>query len=338
LRKFCEHEKISVIVPVYRVENYLNRCLDSILRQTYKNLEIILVDDGSDDNSPAICDDFALKDPRIKVIHQENKGLAGARNAGLEAATGDFVAFVDSDDYINHGMYEHMMDQIIEHDADIAMCDIKYVFDGNYPVEPPDDKDGLDIEVIDGHQAQYQMCRTLRDRILYTVAWNKLYKRELFKGITYPEGRIHEDEARTHEILYKAEKIVYINCKYYYYFQRLDSIVGSVANLKKLNLIDAYTDRLAFYRNHHEYKLWEMEAIHAMRTSATMQSEFEENGLKLNLETQSAIVDLVDEVKRFRIIKGINWKVYIESFFFVISFKSYYSLWKFHRKHNFGFV
>ncbi len=338
MKKFCDNKKISVIVPVYRVEGYLHRCLDSIILQTYKNLEIILVDDGSDDNSPAMCDELALKDPRIKVIHQENKGLAGARNTGLIAATGDFVAFVDSDDYINHGMYENMMEQITKHDADLAICDIKYVFDGNFPVEPPDDKEGLEIEMIDGHQAQFLMCRTLRDRILYTVAWNKLYKKELFKGITYPEGRIHEDEARTHEILYNAEKIVYINRKYYYYFQRQDSIVSSLANLKRFNLIDAYTDRLHFYRRHKEFKLWEMEAIHAMRMSAAMQSEFEKRGVHIDFEKQKSIRKLSKEVGEFKNIKGIKLETFLETLFYIFSFKAYYWIWKYHSKHHFQTV
>ncbi|WP_196802484.1 glycosyltransferase [Butyrivibrio sp. XPD2006] len=327
--------KISVIVPVYKVEDYLNRCLDSIMLQTYKNLEIILVDDGSDDNCPAMCDELAIKDPRIKVIHQENKGLAGARNAGIKAATGDFIAFVDSDDYINHGMFEDMMEQIIAHDADIAMCDIKYVFDGNYPVEANIDKNGPEVEVIDGHQAQFFMCRTLRDRILFTVAWNKLYKRELFDGITYPEGRIHEDEARTHELLYKAERIVYVKSPLYFYFQREDSIVGADVSLKRLNLIDAFDDRLRFYRKKKEYKLWEMEAVHAMRTAVTMQNEFEEKGMKVDFGKQSAIKKLCKEVGKYRSIKGLERKVAMEILFFKASYKSYYAIWKTHRLYGF---
>ena len=196
--------KISVIVPVYKVEQYLERCVDSIINQTYRNLEIILVDDGSPDRCPEICDRYSEADSRIKAIHRKNGGLSAARNTGLKAATGDYIALVDSDDYININMFADMMEQLLLHKADIVMCDCKYVYDIDDKTDITEKAVNPKITSIDGRIAQYYSYKDDYTRIVFNVAWNKIYKRKLFDGITYPEGRIHEDEARTHRLIYKA--------------------------------------------------------------------------------------------------------------------------------------
>ena len=185
---------ISVIVPVYRVEKYLERCVKSILSQTYKNLEVILVDDGSPDQCPAICDACAEKDARVKVIHQENKGLSGARNAGIDAASGEYLAFVDSDDYVSPHFIEELYQLLQDTGCAIGQCRFSYV-KGDGLVEEGDSA----FCIYRGESLMEQLYGPEEKATCFVVAWNKLYRAELFKetGIRYPEGRIHEDEATT---------------------------------------------------------------------------------------------------------------------------------------------
>ena len=177
---------ISVIVPIYKVEKYLHKCIDSILAQTYTNLEIILVDDGSPDNCGKICDEYAAKDSRIKVIHQPNGGLSAARNAGLDIATGDYIGFVDSDDYIAPDMYEKLYNALVKNDADMAICD--YQRFGN---ELPYDEMSLTTEVITGLQAMEKQNTVIN--CSFVVAWSKLYKSFIFSNVRFPVGKINED-------------------------------------------------------------------------------------------------------------------------------------------------
>ncbi len=335
MKNFSEKSKISVIVPVYRVEDYLKRCLDSIIHQSYKNLEIILVDDGSDDACPAICDEYARKDDRIIVIHKENGGLSSARNAGLNAATGDFIAFVDSDDYINKYMYEQMMTRLVENGADICMCDFEYVLEAGIATEAEKEPAAGSIEKFDGRKAQYLMCKDLVTRITYTVAWNKLYRKELFEGIRYPEGRIHEDEARTHELLYRGDVITYVRCPYYYYCKRDESIISSKASLNRYQLIDAYTDRLAFYRDKNESDLWQKEAVHAMRTCCRLQSELKQEGTSAIFSEQPQYVRLSSELRKNWKDESIPVALEIEIRFYTSFYKLYFKLFRF-KRHMFG--
>ena len=329
MKKYCDDYKISVIVPIYRVEDYLHRCIDSIIHQTYSNLEIILVDDGSDDKCAVICDGFALLDNRIRVIHKENGGLSSARNMGLEVATGQLIAFVDPDDYINHHMYEKMVEQLIRFDADIVMCNCKYVYADGLHESPETCIEIRDIQIFDGHKAQYLMCKDYLSRVIYTVAWNKLYKKELFEGIKYPEGRIHEDEARTHELLYKANTICYVKEPFYYYYQRPEGIVYSNdKSLRKLQLIDAYIDRLVFYRINDEFDLWEKEAVHAMRTYCRLQYELESAGVEANFQEISQYKGLANELIVIKGKTSISTKLSIEINMFLMGYDLYYGLFK----------
>ncbi len=211
---------ISVIVPVYNVERYLHRCLDSIISQTYRNLEIILVDDGSTDKSPKICDEYCAKDGRIKVIHKENSGAASARNAGLDIAKGDYIAFVDGDDFIDVSMYQQLCDSIQSNGTDMSVCAIKVIDDKDRDITNFDDIKLSGLNVISGVEALGQLCKG-------TGTWispcNKLYKKTLFDDIRFPVGNLHEDWFLLPHILRKCNTISCLNEFLYMYYQRQGS-------------------------------------------------------------------------------------------------------------------
>ncbi|MBQ8828028.1 MAG: glycosyltransferase [Clostridia bacterium] len=236
---------ISILVPVYNVEKYLRQCIDSIIAQIYKNIEIILVDDGSTDSSGTICDEYSKKDSRIKVIHQKNQGLAAVRNVGISAARGEYIGFVDSDDFIAPDMYSDMLDLIQKYEADLAVCSIEYTDAGgisskaqrNFPFS-----DGC----VDKIKYMDALCGTHCGML--APAWNKLYKRYLFNGINYPNGKLHEDEAVIHHICHACNKIVCTQKKYYFYRQRSESIMNNPFTVKRFDNTDALIERVKFFK------------------------------------------------------------------------------------------
>lgn len=260
-------EIISVIVPVYNVEKYLNKCVDSIVNQTYKNLEIILVDDGSPDNCPKICDEYAKKDNRIKVIHKENGGLSDARNKGIEVATGKYIGFVDSDDWIDKDMYKVLYENLTRYKADISCCDLIRVKDGNIN-NGQLKKFNSEIEVFDIDEYMKIFFKIDTQECVY-YAVNKLYKRELIDKELYPKGLTSEDVEGTCKVLLKCKKIVNINYPYYYYYQNENSITGRKFSEKDLDLIkiwdhvveickeskSEYLEMAKFNRNRIDYTL-----------------------------------------------------------------------------------
>jgi len=228
-------EKISVIVPIYKVEKYLHKCVDSIINQTYKNLEIILVDDGSPDNCPAICDEYAKKDNRIKVIHKPNGGLSDARNAGLDIATGEYIAFVDSDDYIDLTMYEKLYNAIKQNDCDLAVCGFNNVNEDESKVWQCWKKD----KVINQNEPVKLLFENNNVGGIIT-AWNKLYHKDIFKTLRYPVGKINEDEFVVYDVLKNVKKgVVVIDNLLYFYRQRDNSIMNSRPTKKLLDGIEA---------------------------------------------------------------------------------------------------
>ena len=231
--------KISVIIPVYNPGKHLYRCLDSMINQTYENLEIILIDDGSTDKSGNICDLYALKDNRIKVIHKVNGGLSSARNTGLDVVTGKLIGFVDSDDYIKAEMYEKLKENMDTYKSDIAFCTFykKNRYNSKINNNIPKYKEGLYIN------------RDKFDNInnISNVAWNKLYKKDIFKSIKYAEGKAFEDIAVICDIIDKAKKISYINEPLYYYRARKSGISKSYNNTDR---IDALSNKIEYYRKH----------------------------------------------------------------------------------------
>lgn len=227
-------KKISVVVPVYKVEKYLERCVRSICRQTFENLEILLVDDGSPDNSGLMCDRFAEFDRRIRVIHKKNGGLSDARNAGIEQASGDYIAFVDSDDWLDPTMLSVLYTICERHDAGIAECSYRSIFPEYTQTETNCTGAVMEFTPIQAIESNldWKYCKP--------VAWNKLYRREIIGDIRYPYGKIHEDEFTTHLFYLSAKKIVYLDMALYNYERRnLGSITASF-NLRSLDSCEAF--------------------------------------------------------------------------------------------------
>lgn len=250
--------KISVIVPVYKVEKYLIKCVDSILAQTYKNLEIILVDDGSPDACPRICDQFAKLDDRIIVIHKENGGLSDARNAGLDIAKGEYIGFVDSDDYISPVMYETLLNRILLDKSELAVCEYVRVYDS-------DEREKIEKKLHRARKRCYSPNEFISEMFLqcngaYVVAWNKLYKNEIFNTLRFPIGKQHEDEFIIHHVIAQCKKISYIEDEMYYYRQREGSIISKGFNVKSLDYGDALIDRYHFTKRN-KCEIWKNDTV-----------------------------------------------------------------------------
>ncbi|RYL92710.1 glycosyltransferase [Sporolactobacillus sp. THM7-4] len=248
---------VSVIVPVYNVEKYLKKCVESIMNQTFKNIEIILVDDGSTDASGKMCDYFQLMDNRIVVIHKENGGLSSARNAGIKRAKGIFVGFVDSDDWISETMYENLLSLTNKYDADVSECrfiNVNKKTDLKKVIEQPESV--LTFNHDDALRLHFQ------NALFYSVVWNKLYKKELFNGIEFPEGKIHEDEFTTYKILDKASKLVSTSNILYCYFRRSNSIMGQKFSSKSLDRLEAYKEKKQYFMNTEFEEMSQKQFIH----------------------------------------------------------------------------
>ena len=224
---------ISIIIPIYDVEPYLKRCLDSVVNQTYQNIEIILINDGSPDNCPRICDEYKLKDSRIKVIHQENGGLSAARNAGLELMTGKYVTFIDSDDYVEKDYVEFLYNLVLNNDAEIGICAYTAIYDSGRKITQAKD---LNIVL----SPKYTLEKMLYHEDFNVAACAKIYKAELFDNIRFSKNRIFEDVLTTYLVVDKAFKIAIDLKSKYNYMIRDNSIMTSKFSLEKLSLIDAY--------------------------------------------------------------------------------------------------
>lgn len=226
-------EKISIIVPVYNVEAYLEKCVESILKQTYTNLEILLVNDGSTDKSGELCDKLALRDHRIRVIHKENGGLSDARNRGIDEASSNLIGFIDSDDYIDEDMYETLYRQMVASKADLSMC-------GHYDVyHQIPEKQVAEIKTWE-LMPEEAIKMVMEAKILSVTAVNKLYKKALFEQLRFRIGKIAEDAFIMVDLIHQCSKIVATNEKKYYYVHRENSITTQKFSLKFLNVIEAY--------------------------------------------------------------------------------------------------
>lgn len=228
---------VSVIVPIYNVEKYLKQCIESILNQTFYDFELILVEDGSPDSCCKICDNYHLLDSRIVVIHKENGGLSDARNAGLEIAKGEYIVFVDSDDWIEPQYLEILYNKISEYNADIVICGY-YITDENGNIE----KNIVTKKeyILDSNQALNEL---VKDKKIENYAWNKIYKYSLFKNIRYPVGKIFEDIYTTYKLFLLASKIGVINFSLYNYRHRLGSIMSGLSISRQNAIFDAQMHR-----------------------------------------------------------------------------------------------
>lgn len=245
------NEKISVIIPIYNVEKYLSKCIDSVISQTYSNLEIILVNDGSTDSSGRICDEYEKLDKRVKVIHKENGGLSDARNYGIEASTGDYIAFLDSDDWADKKLYMTLYKNIKKNHADISICNFKKYY-SDKDIEKQELNEVKCYSNIEALERLY--CN---DAVIMVVAWNKLYKRKVIGDLRFPVGKIHEDEYLTPMIIYNANKISYINNELIYYRQRENSIMNKKFNVKRLDYLYVLESRMKFFKENMLDELYE---------------------------------------------------------------------------------
>ena len=240
-------EKISVIVPIYKVEPYLRTCIDSIRNQTYTNLEIILVDDGSPDHCPEICDEYAAVDERIRVIHKENGGLSDARNAGLETASGEWISFIDSDDRIEPDMYETLLTLAGQYEADISVGGVsdELIKDGKTEIVKTTETDPVSILALSPTDAMKRYFTGSWS------AWDKIYRREIFSDIRYPVGEINEDEAIVLRVLEQSHRVVYTTQVFYHYIRRPESITTASFSPKKLAWSRHCKANLVWLQSHH---------------------------------------------------------------------------------------
>lgn len=230
--------KISVIVPVYNVEQYLARCMETILNQTYKNIEVILIDDGSKDNSPVLCDEWKAKDNRVVVIHQKNAGAGAARNAGLEIATGELIGFVDSDDWIQFDMYETLISAIRKYpEADIAECETNRT-DGR---KEPFKNEAKNVAICEKTQKQVleEFFRIHGGESNYGI-YTKLIKRKVLENFRFVEGTISEDVMASYYFYTHSDKVVKVDKKLYNYFQNQEGVTRKSVSKRDLEYIDAF--------------------------------------------------------------------------------------------------
>jgi glycosyltransferase involved in cell wall biosynthesis len=224
-----QEERISVIIPVYNVEKYVGRCIESVLGQTYRNLEIWLVDDGATDSSGKICDEYARKDERIRVIHKENGGLSDARNTAIEKMTGKYVTFIDSDDFVADCFIERLYRHARKYQAEV-------VISGFLPTKKTTAEYTLEKK-IEIYTAEEALKELLYQKKYNTSAWGKLYLSSLFEQVRYPKGKLYEDICTTYQLIEQSTKIAFDSSKLYFYYQDSVSIVRSEFNIRKMDYV-----------------------------------------------------------------------------------------------------
>ena len=238
-----EKQLVSIIVPVYNVEKYIERCIDSILEQSYEEIEVLLIDDGSTDNSGKICDEASQKDKRITVVHKKNGGLSDARNVGLELCKGDWILFVDSDDCINKYVVQICIESATKKDGADIICFNYTNVEDNQNVDFREKKVAMEMQTETGALAVKRCFMNVGS----IVVWNKMYKRSLFQKLRFPKGKIHEDEFLTYKLLYNAKKVGYIDVSLYYYTIRNNSIMRTEFNKKRLVLLEVFEERILIF-------------------------------------------------------------------------------------------
>lgn len=229
---------LSIVVPIFNVEKYLPKCLDSILNQSFTNFELILVNDGSTDNSKSICESYEKMDSRILLLNKDNGGLSSARNYGIDKAIGNFICFIDSDDWLVENSLNELIETIISSNADILIAGHYVVGDNNHILETNTIDETITLNRVEG------LSLILEDKKLHSYAWDKIYKTSLFKTIRYPEGRNFEDIATTYKLFNISNKIIQINKAYYNYYRR----AGSISLLSSTDLKKIYKNKLDIFK------------------------------------------------------------------------------------------
>lgn len=306
-----ESIKISVIIPVYKVEPYLRQCLDSVVDQTYKNLEIICVDDGSPDKCGTICDEYAKKDSRIRVIHRENGGLSAARNSGIDIATGEYICFIDSDDFVSKSFVKYLYTLIKKYKADISVCPlIRYISDNKI-----DKGKGFVEDCVDSSGALSRIFS--ENRYIGVVACNKMYSRKLFDSIRYPEGKFYEDSGTTYKLFLESKKIAFGEyAKYYYRVARKGQITTSGYE-KKLDKVKFLYDMKKCFMSQCPEVLYSFETFMFSGLLGIYADVMEANVIdKAHLnEIKTFLISVINEEKNMIIKNKIHisksiWKLY----------------------------
>lgn len=241
-------ELISIVIPVYNVEKYIEECLDSIINQTYDNIEIILIDDGSTDNSGNLCDEYARKDKRIKVVHKKNAGASDARNKGIALSTGKYIAFVDADDLIHKNYIRILLEIIREKLADIAVGGYSLFQDKKECQDKLFDKNYLSETEILSDKHLYDDSFIKNETMILTVPWGKLFKKELWEGIEYPVGKINEDTFTSYKVMENAKRVAFLKEPIYYWRNNPDSVTRSKFSLKYLHGLEAFQEQLEYFK------------------------------------------------------------------------------------------
>ncbi|SUP39463.1 glycosyltransferase family 2 protein [Veillonella criceti] len=293
-------KKISVIVPVYKVEKYIHECVDSILNQTYKNLEVILVDDGSPDNCGKICDEYAIKDKRVKVIHKKNGGLSDARNAGIEEAKGEVISFIDSDDYIDASMFSNMIEYLEDNDLDMVCADT-FIVRGNRKRYKLHYNKNI---IYDGIIA---LNKILSGRI-DNSACNKIYKREIIADIRFPIGRKYEDVATIYKYVFNAKRVGYLSQAVYYYRKISTSITGSSFNSQsRYDCFIGYRERLEFAKLHQLDCIHDCELL-ALETALSTLTVFYALGEHESSERYREVISFIESHLNIKLVDRLRKK------------------------------
>lgn len=285
-----EKPLISVIVPAYNVEKFIGKCIDSILRQSFKDFEVLLIDDGAKDSTPEICDACAKKDSRIKVYHKENGGLSDARNYGIDRMQGKYVTFIDSDDYVDSGYFEYLYGLITqEEDIQIAICGKKSVREDENASPDPE----TFHEIITGERAvQKMLCGHGSGH----SAWGKLYLADLWKTVRYPKGKIYEDYATTYRVMALVDKAAWGNAAMYFYVQHIESIMHQKCSRRSLSLVDIADEETEFI-----VKKWPALKQEALARKVTSELKCLQNILNAkNEEFDDYKQKIVEDVRRHK--------------------------------------
>lgn len=270
--------QISVIVPVYKVEDCLEFCVDSILKQTFADFELILVDDGSPDSCGAMCDEYAKKDSRVHVIHRENGGLSAARNSGIDIATGEYITFIDSDDAVAPVYLEKLLWVAESNQADVSCCK-KQNFESEDDIAPDDD--ACECKVMTGREACLSIYKFRG--VMEVTAWAKLYKRERFENHRFPVGKLNEDQAVTPLVLLESSKVAAMNNRYYYYRIRSESIMHKPFSMKRFDNVEAIDGCIQYFKSQQDIELAEYATKTRKKVVALLNILAEKDGIRNNV-------------------------------------------------------
>lgn len=298
-KNISENSIVSVIIPVYNVEFFLDRCVQSALSQTYPYLEIILVDDGSTDLSGKLCDEYIDTDSRIRVVHKENGGLSSARNAGIDVATGEYIFFLDSDDYIMDETIETMLNKAKSRDYGVVSCGIEQVWD----IDKMDLNAPFTSPVAGEWDGRSSVLEMQLNNTICSVACNKLYKASLWKKMRFPVGKLHEDEYTTYRILYEAERVAYIPDLFYKYYQRADGISAGTTSDDRDDHLAAFYERFEFFKSCGDVELTEWSLVRYLEYIKYLYRNSQSKERKAELAAK-----YVEDLKVYRLTKVSAYK------------------------------